>query len=135
MPCLSATAITSDVSARLTSASASAQIFPIAPRMAYADRQAMGRCYGRQPLRGVVAPGDWPDCRLITGHTSARTLGYTAAYSAGIVLLVWAEVLIFTIPHLAQEAQMAKLGFILSVAGISTQFLPPALDLLGITVK
>lgn len=74
-------------------------------------------------------------CIYFVGGTNSGTAVYVVIFSAGLILLVWAEVLVFAIPQIAQEALLAKLGFILSALAILTQFLPPVLDLLNIPIR
>lgn len=80
---------------------------------------------------------------LILGHTVFQvvtgTLGGTDARSFGFltaaVLVVWSLLSVDLLPRALTDVRLQKVGFVLSALAILTQFIPPVLDLLNITIK
>lgn len=65
------------------------------------------------------------------GKEDARSFGFLTA----VVLVFWSLISVDLLPRTLTDVRLQKVGFVLSAAAILTQFIPPVLDLLNITVK
>lgn len=73
-----------------------------------------------------------------SNHVSASQAASDSAILrilAGGVMILWGVILIYSLPKSLESPQLLKLGFVLSVLAVLTQFIPPVLDLLNIPVK
>ena len=72
---------------------------------------------------------------FLSGEHSSDRLTNALHIGGGVVLLILGEVALFSIPRLRDNEKLRWIGFILSAIAILTQFIPPVLDLLNISVK
>ena len=52
-----------------------------------------------------------------------------------MVLVLWSLLSVDVLPRALTDARLQKVGFVLSAIAILTQFIPPVLDLLSISVR
>jgi hypothetical protein len=68
-------------------------------------------------------------------QSSSVFIDYQIRFVVGFVLLVGTVTLLLSLPKSLGAGRLLGLGFILSLFAILTQFIPPVLDLLSITIR